>query len=341
MFIYLIIFSTTSVFAKIYKVENIEIKEPYNTNFKKTKVIDKAFDSAFKLLLSKIVSSDDYERVKINNLNIIRPMVNSFSIVDEQFINNQYSAKFDVLFEKKKILNFLNNKNIISSIPKEKKIIFFPILVNLENNELFLYEQNIFFSNWKIDENPSYLLKYSLPAEDLEDIKHLTENINNIEQIDFKEILNKYNNEDYIVSIFFQEKKNLNILSKINLDNKQSIIKTDFSNVEIKEFNDQKRIIKYLKTTFENKWKKNNEINTSIKLFLTLSANSKDLVLLNKIEEALLESDLIYKFNVEKISNLETVYKIVYNGTPDKFITDFENKKFKIDISNENWVIYE
>ena len=121
MFIYLIIFSTTSVFAKIYKVENIEIKEPYNTNFKKTKVIDKAFDSAFKLLLSKIVSSDDYDRVNINNLNIIRPMVNSFSIVDEQFINNQYSAKFDVLFEKKKILNFLNNKNIISSIPKEKK----------------------------------------------------------------------------------------------------------------------------------------------------------------------------------------------------------------------------
>ena len=211
----------------------------------------------------------------------------------------------------------------------------------MENNELFLYEQNIFFNNWEIDENPSYLLKYSLPTEDLEDIKHLTENINNIEQIDFKEILNKYNNEDYIVSIFFQEKKNLNILSKINLDNKQSIIKTDFSDVEIKEFNDQKRIIKYLKTTFENKWKKNNEINTSIKLYLTLSANSKDLVLLNKIEEALLGSDLIYKFNVEKISNLETVYKIVYNGTPDKFITDFQNKKFKIDISNENWVIYE
>ena len=44
-------------------------------------------------------------------------MLNSFSITDEQFVNNNYSAKFNVLFQKKDILNYLNKRNIISSSP--------------------------------------------------------------------------------------------------------------------------------------------------------------------------------------------------------------------------------
>ena len=46
-FIYLFIFSTNNSYANTYKIENIEISDEYNANFKKEDVIDKAFQKAF------------------------------------------------------------------------------------------------------------------------------------------------------------------------------------------------------------------------------------------------------------------------------------------------------
>ena len=49
-------------------------------------------------------------------------------------------------------------------------------------------------------------------------------------------------------------------------------------------------------------------------------------------------SDLVYDYRVEQMSNLITIYKILYNGTPDKFISNF-SEKFQLDISKEVWEI--
>ena len=54
------------------------------------------------MLLKNILSSKDLYRVKITNSNEIKTMVDSFSIKDEKFINNNYIANFRVLFDKKK-----------------------------------------------------------------------------------------------------------------------------------------------------------------------------------------------------------------------------------------------
>ena len=64
LFIYLIIFSTEYSKAKNYMIKNVEIIEPYGVNFKKNKIIDKAFKSAFNILIAKIVISDDLNEVK-------------------------------------------------------------------------------------------------------------------------------------------------------------------------------------------------------------------------------------------------------------------------------------
>ena len=52
-------------------------------------------------------------------------------------------------------------------------------------------------------------------------------------------------------------------------------------------------------------------------------------------EKELEFSDMVYDY-IEKMSNLITIYKILYNGTPDKFISNFR-KKFQLDISKEIW----
>ena len=338
LFIYLIIFSTEYSKAKNYMVENVEIIEPYSVNFKKNKIIDKAFRSAFNVLTAKIVISDDLNQVKNVNTKFIKSMVESFTITDEQFIENNYLAKINVSFEKKKVLNFLYKKNITPAIPIYKKIIFLPIFINLNSNDLSVYLNNKFYSNWNKFLNQSELLTYILPSEDLEDYSIIKKNLENIENYNFENLLSKYNN-DFIVTIFFQNNNNLNVLSKINFNGKLTISSNEFKDVNLKNVEKILTIIKYLKTNYENFWKKENLVNISIKLPLTILVDSKDLKLLKRFEHELNSSDLVYSYNVESITSIETIYKIIYNSTPKKFIRNFEDRNFQIDYTNEVWLI--
>ncbi len=94
-----------------------------------------------------------------------------------------------------------------------------------------------------------------------------------------------------------------------------------------------------MKLGFENNWKKINLINTSIKLPITISVDSKRYDLIEKFEKKIISLDLVSNFYIESFSNQETIFKITYNGTPDKFIEEFNLEKIKIDLSNNVWKI--
>ena len=68
--------------------------------------MDKAFSSAFELLMLKILNTKDFEKVELTRLNVIKDMIISFEIIDEKFVNENYSASINVLFDKKKKLSF-------------------------------------------------------------------------------------------------------------------------------------------------------------------------------------------------------------------------------------------
>ena len=335
MFINFFFISYTPANSKIYSIDNIKITEPYNIEFKKEKVIDKAFKEAFNLLIAKILSSEEMNKINENNLRSIKQMIDSFSIINEQFINNNYSADFEVLFSKKEVLKYLDYKNVVSSSPKKKNILFIPILLDLDRDEFVIYDKNFFYTNWNLEKKKSDLLTYMLPEEDIEDLNLIKKNIDNIENYDFKDLLVKYDQQDFIISIFFYSKNNFSVLSKIKLDNKISIIKSEYIKKNLNN------IMSELKTLFENKWKKLNQINTSIRLSLDLSLNSKNIKLIQRFENELNNSDLIYNYNIEKITSDKTTYNIIYNSTPDNFINEFSSKKFQINISKNIWEIYE
>ena len=338
LFIYLIIFSTEYSKAKNYIVKNVEIIEPYSINFNKNKMIDKAFRSAFDVLIAKIVISDDLNEVKNVNTMLIKSMVDSFIITDEQFIENNYLAKINVSFEKKKVLDFLYKKNITPAIPLDKKIIFLPIFINLNSNDLSIYLNNEFYSSWNKYLGQSELLTYILPSEDLEDYSIIKKNLENIENYNFANLLSKYN-KDFIVAIFFYDNNSFNVLSKINFNDELTISNSEFKNANPENNEKILDIIKELKNNYENFWKKENLVNISIKLPLTVLIDSKNLKLLKRFEKELNNSDLVYNYYVESITNNETIYKIIYNSTPKKFIKNFEDRNFQIDYNNEIWLI--
>ena len=56
-------------------------------------------------------------------------------------------------------------------------------------------------------------------------------------------------------------------------------------------------------------------------------------------EKKFLSSDLVYNFKIEKFDSKLILYRIIYNGSPDKFLNDFNDDNFKVDTSSSVWKI--
>ena len=106
-------FSTAIVLADNYIVKNIKIKEQYDINFNKDNVINRGFEKGFKTLIFKIVESKDKNLFKNIPNNKISSLIDNFSITNEKFVNNNYEVDFEVKFDKKKLLSFIREKNVM------------------------------------------------------------------------------------------------------------------------------------------------------------------------------------------------------------------------------------
>ena len=63
-------------------------------------------------------------------------MIESFSIKEEKFIDEVYFVNLGVSFNKKKIFNYLQKKNIFPSMPVRKKILFIPVIIDENKKDL-------------------------------------------------------------------------------------------------------------------------------------------------------------------------------------------------------------
>ena len=337
--LFIIIFFTTYLNANTFKVSNIEISSPFELNFKKSQVIDDGFQISFLNLLSMITTSGDKSKIKNIPVKKIKSMIDSFIISDEQFINNEYFAKLETTFNKKKILNFLEKKNIFPSIPIRNKILLIPILVDAETESVYLFNNNIFYKKWNTIKSNYQLLDYLLPTDDIDDLNKLQEISNTIETYDFIDLIKKYDLNDFIILIIYKDKNKIKILSKINLNNSLKINNQSYSNINITNENDLNKILENLKNIYEDEWKKVNEINTSINLPLTLSVKSSDYKKIIKLEKVFSEIDLVSNFHILNFNNKYTQYRIIYNGSLKTFLNDMSNRSFDLIMKNNLWII--
>ena len=337
--LFIIFFSTTYSHANTFRVSDIEISSPFVLNFKKSSVIDKGFQISFSNLLSMITTSGDKDKIKNISIKELKSMIDSFTISDEKFINNKYFAKLETTFNKKKILRLLEKKNIFPSTPIRNKVLLVPILINMETDSIYLFNDNVFYDRWNEKKKNYQLLNYLLPNEDLEDLNKIQKMSNTVETYDFVNLINKYDLKDYIISIIYKNKDEIKILSKINLNNSLKINNQKYSKINLSNEKDFNMILENLKNFYEDEWKKNNEINTSIKLPLTISISSKNYKKIINLEEVLSSIDLISNFYILKFNNKSTQYKIIYNGSPKTFLKDMNDRNFNIVIKNNVWTV--
>jgi len=334
-----IFFSTDIVYAKTFSVNDVEISTPFEINFNKNEIIDEGFIQAFDRLILSVAQTKNQKKLKKTSLRVIKGMIETFSIKEEKFINEIYYLSLNVSFNKKKIFNFLESKNIFPSLPVKKSIFFIPIVLDEDENEILMFSESNLFNRWNSNTKNYHLLKYILPTEDLEDFNLIKRNSKNLENYDFKEIIQKYNLEDYIITIIFKNNEQIRVLNKINFNKKIDLKNLNFKNINL---NDDKEIEKFtenLKSIFENYWKSKNEINTSVKLPIKISIDNQNNSKISDFENILANIDLIYDFNIYKFNNKKNIYKIIFNGSPDYFLKIMKNENYELDTQNQVWKI--
>ena len=336
-----IFFSTEKSHAKTFSINDIQISTPFEINFNKNEIIDKGFADAFNELILSIVQSKDQMKLKNTSINQIKGMIETFSIKEEQFIDGIYYLNLNVSFNKKNIFDLLESKNIFPSLPIKKDFLFIPVFVDQNKNQVLMFSENKLFNSWNLNNNKHNLLNYILPTQDLEDFRTINKNVNNLETYDFKEIINKYNINDYIIMIVFKNKNKIRILNKIFFNQKKNFRNLDFNEINFNNEEEISELIENLKRVYEDLWKSNNQINTSSRLTINISVNNSNNIKINKFEKILSDMDLIYSFYISKFDNKNNFYKVIFNGTPDKFLEVMSNKNYDFEIKNKIWILNE
>ena len=332
-------FSTEVVKAKSFEINDIEISQPFKINFDKNKVIDLGFKTAFFELVYSLIKSPDFKKIENIRLNEIKSMIETFSIKEEKFIDQRYYVNLGVSFDKKKIFRYLEKKNIFPSRILKEQFLFIPVIINEKGNDISIFSNNPIYADWNKTNKRYQLIKYLLPSEDLEDLNLIKEKLDVIETYDFNDITKKYFLKNSIISVIFKGKNEVRILTKIYND-KNEIIKNDtFKNINLDNETDLNFLIENLKNLFEDTWKKLNEINTSIKVPITIKIKNDDLKKSNNFELFLNEIDMVSDYSVEKFDKEFIFYEVLFNGTVQNFINIMKNKNYKLNTQKKVWII--
>ncbi len=332
-------FSTTNLLAKVLKIENIEISKPFQNNFNKNDIIDIGFKKAFIELLDSLVKSDDLDRINEIKLNEIKVMIQSFSIQEEKFIDQVYYVNLGVSFDKKKVFNYLEKKNIFPALPNREKFLFIPILIDEKTQDLIIFNENKIYDNWSQEDKKSQLIEYVLPTEDLEDLNLIKSKYDYIEKYDFKKIIEKYFLKNSIITLVFKNDQGLRVLSRITIKDVVSIKNDLFKNLNLDDEKQLQSLIKNLKKIYDDSWKEYNQINTSIKLPLTIRVRNENSKKLLKFETILNNIDLINNFTIQKFDKDYIYYKIIFNGTPKNFIKIMDEKNYEFATQKKIWIL--
>ncbi len=332
-------FSTVKTKAKSFEIKDIDITRPFEINFNKNEVIDEGFRKAYDQLLTLILNSTDQKKINKIKLNEIKGMIETFTIKEEKFIDELYYVNLGVSFNKKKVFDYLEDKNIFPSIPEKKDFLFIPIIIDEEKKDLLIFYNNKFYEMWNKEIDKSELIKYILPTEDLEDLNLLKSKYESLEQYDFKEIINKYDLEYSIIALIFKNESGLRVLTKINIDGNVKLKNQSFSKVDLNNKDELIVTINTLKIIYEDYWKNYNQINTSLKLTLNVKVNNDDNFKISNFEKILNEMDLIYDFSISKFDKNYTYYQIIFNGTPAIFLKKMSDKNQNFNTQNKNWIL--
>jgi len=125
--IILLFVSTTKSFSEedVFTINDIKVKGAIDVNFSREKYLNRAFSNSFDTMMNKILLISDLKKVEKLKLKEIKTLIKSFKILEESYREDIYRAELNVVYSEKRVKEFLREKNISFSLPKNITAVFF------------------------------------------------------------------------------------------------------------------------------------------------------------------------------------------------------------------------
>ena len=332
------LFSKSFSKENVFVIDNVKIETQMSINFSREKYINKAFLYSFDMLMSKILLTEDLNKLNNVKLNQIKILINSFQIIEETYKQKMYKATFKIFYNDRKVKKFLVQKNISFSEPKKISAVFFPIL--FVNDRLLNFNENYFYNQWPKVKIENELINFILPIEDLDDIKKINEIKNQTEEFNFKDLIKKYNTENYVVTMMNYQNNKLNIYLKVNFNNSELSKNISYKLNNIKDETELNFILKDLKLKITDTWKEVNIVNLLMPLSIRIKFQHKNLLDIDKLKNTFYKISIINNYTLEEFNINHSFFKIYYFGNPKKLKTELLKFGFRLNDDLGHWELY-
>jgi len=333
------LFTATYSYSDAYRVENVIIQESFqNTKNFRQNLINKGIISSFQTLSKRILLESQFWKIKNIDSKLAKEMTKTVSLHGERKIDNNYEINLSVVYDKNKVKNFFNSRNITYTETTSQPIMLFPIIK--ENETITIWENNFFSENWDKSKYPNYFVSFLVPEGDIFDQKNLVLNNTSIRDIDERSILQKYNLANSLVVLIDLDTKKNNVQYKLNLSGITYYKKfsKEFKGDDSKEF-ELLKLIDEIKYSVENLWKSKNTAFSDSELSLEFTAPLKSLKQLNKLRNELLANASIKKLNTLEISSKVLKGRIYYTGSLKNLLEGLEDQSIFLKENFNSWVI--
>ena len=336
IFILVIFLKTGNVLSleNIFNVNNIEIiKKSNNSN---EDLANKAIKKGFGKLLEKILLKEDMKNLSGLDFPKIKELVSYYQIVDAAQSDVKNKVNFNIFFDKDKLHTLFLNKNISYSDISDKELYLLPIIQ--KKNQFFIYNNNYYYDNWnKIYQ--SELIEFVLPIENIEVIRNISTNKENLYDIDLKYLFKEYENKNLaLVSIEDTSSIEEKIFIRTRILNKKidktiKVKKKDDENTE--KFNE--KIIKIISNELINIIKSQNLIDIRTPSFLNarLIINKKNNLV--ELNNRLRNIDTVDGIFVQEFNNKYVLLKLRYLGKLDKIISQLKEQNIMLQLIGDQW----
>ena len=338
LFILIVFLKTGNVLSSsnIFDVNNIEIEKKGKTSY--DVLANQAIQKGFKQLINKVLLKKDTKKLQDLQFDEIKKLVNYYQVLDK--VEDKITVEninFNISFDKDKIHKLFYKKGISYSKITDKELFILPILK--KNNQIFIYNQNYFYSNLN-EVDDTKLIEFILPLENIEIIKNINLNKNNLLNLDLRKLFSEYSGKN-LALVLIEDKNNeeKNIFFNVEVLGKKIVknIKLNKINLNKEKFN--KKIINEIKQELINLIKSQNLIDVTIPSFLNvqfkISKNDNLVELTSKLNKI----DLIENIYIQEFNNESVYLKIKYLGKLAKIIKQLENQKIILKLSKGQWSI--
>ena len=337
LFILIVFFKTETLFSKndLFSVNNIQIEKKDNITNKALSEL--AIKKGFNELISKILLNQDIHKLSDLNFSTINQLVKYYQFKNIPEKQNDKLLNFNISFDKKKIHDLFYKKGILYSEVTDKELYILPILI--KENEIFIFSNNYFYENWNKIQNYE-LIEFILPIENIEIIKNINENKNNLINLNITKIFQEYANKN-LALILIEDSKNSseNIYIKIIIQEKNisKNLKIEKQKLNTVEF--YTKIILETKKELYNLIKSNNLIDIRTPAFLNTKLDLNKKSNLVKLNESLKNIESIENIYVQEFNKDYMNLRIKYLGNLNKLIKELKKVNINLQLINDQWII--